>query len=124
MWSADVDTSEVGQRVLASIKPFSSSLLEIIVEKPDWYVHGLNQSRGKFTKIPHLFFCASVLLCERYGPFWISTTLVFLMSVMESYSHYLNDKYISTLSDQDASLYHETYSPIQKLTSAAILLWG
>ena len=42
--SADVDTWEVRQRIVASIKPFSSSLLEIIVEKPDWYAARLRQT--------------------------------------------------------------------------------
>lgn len=59
----DVTQSDVFSRLLMSLNPFKGSLSAILKDKPDLY-----------------------------GPFWIYTTLIFLLSATGNFSSYLSNK--------------------------------
>jgi len=58
----NVDTKEVGNRILRSVAPYSMSFFDSVKENPDLY-----------------------------GPFWIATTLIFIMAASGNFANYLHD---------------------------------
>ena len=74
----NVDTIEVGNRILRSVAPYSMSFFDSVKENPDLYVDWLHQQPSYFSML-------------RYGPFWIATTLIFVMAASANFASYLDN---------------------------------
>eukprot|EP01119_Soliformovum_irregulare_P025231 TRINITY_DN928_c0_g1_i2.p1 TRINITY_DN928_c0_g1~~TRINITY_DN928_c0_g1_i2.p1 ORF type:complete len:297 (+),score=69.56 TRINITY_DN928_c0_g1_i2:1046-1936(+) len=86
----DIDTKQVGQRIARSLIPYPATFLELVKSNPDIY-----------------------------GPFWIATTLVFILAVAGNTSSYLK----SAFRGQDEGGLNWEYDA-QRLSVATGVIYG
>lgn len=73
----NVTTEDVKTRILCTINPLSDKFSDITLNNPDLYVHICT------------YFVYIFNLCVRYGPFWIYTSLIFMLGVGGNFSTFL-----------------------------------